>query len=117
MINVYFVLEGFTSIGASSEACENYRNGRVIDTLWYHNMQRGVSILPKQNLTLDKWVTFTNLPSHLNPLYSAIGVDLDAHSDKNIVHVLLETNIYPDLSAIESGANILSVSLSICIGF
>lgn len=102
---------GFTSIGASSEACDNYRNSRVVDTLWYHNMLRGVSILPIQHLALDKWVTFNNLPSHLNPLYTTIGVDLDAHSDQSIVHILLETNIYPDLTAIEKGANIVSVSL------
>lgn len=105
-----FVFTGFVSIGASSEACENFRNVRVTDTIWYHNMQRGVSILPKQQLTIDKWVTFNNLPSNLNPLYSAIGVDLDSHSDKNVVHILLETNIYPDLEAIESGAKVVSVS-------
>lgn len=101
---------GFVSIGASSETCENYRNVRVVDTLWYHNMQRGVTILPKQHLTIDKWVTFNNLPSNLNPLYSTIGIDLDAHFDKNVIHILLETNIYPDLEAIESGAKIVSVS-------
>lgn len=75
-------------------------------------MQRGVSILPKQILALDKWVTFNNLPSNLNPLYSAIGVDLEAHSDKNIVHILLEANIYPDLTAIENGATVVSVSFA-----
>ena len=107
---VFCAFTGFTSIGASSEACDNYRNGRVVDTLWYHNMMRGVSILPIQHLALDKWVTFNNLPSNLNPLYTTIGVDLDAHSDQSIVHILLETNIYPDLSAIEKGANIVSVS-------
>lgn len=113
LTNVFFCIVhtflGFVSIGASSEACENYRNVRVVDTLWYHNMQRGVTILPKQHLTIDKWVTFDNLPSNLNPLYSTIGIDLDAHSDKNVIHILLETNIYPDLKAIESGAKIVSV--------
>lgn len=73
-------------------------------------MLRGVSILPIQNLALDKWVTFNNLPSNLNPLYSTIGVDLDTHSDQSIVHILLETDIYPDLTAIEKGENIVSVS-------
>lgn len=82
----------------------------MVDTLWYHNMMRGVSIMPKQTLALDKWVTFNNLPSNLNPLYSVIGVDLDSHSDTNIVHILLEANIYPDLTAIENGENIVSVS-------
>lgn len=106
-----FFLTGFTSIGASSEVCDNYKNGRVIDTVWYHNMSRGVTILPKQHLALDKWVTFTNLPSNLNPLLSAIGVDVDAHSDQNIVHILLETNTYPDLEAIEKGASVISVSI------
>lgn len=73
-------------------------------------MLRGVSILPKQHLVLDKWVTFSNLPSNLNPLHSTINIDLDSHSDKNIVHILLETNLYPDLTAIEKGANIVYVS-------
>lgn len=75
-------------------------------------MQRGVSILPKQHLTIDKWVTFNNLPSNLNPLYSAIGVELDMHCDTNIIHILLETNIYPDLNAIENGAKVVSVSIA-----
>lgn len=101
---------GFTSIGASSEACDNYKNGRVVDTLWYHNMQRGVSILPIQSLALDRWVTFVSLPPNLNPLFSAIGVDLDSHTDQNIIHILLEANIYPDLAAIENGADVVLVS-------
>lgn len=73
-------------------------------------MLRGVSILPIQHLALDKWVTFSNLPQKLNPLYSANGIDLDSHSDKSVVHILLETNIYPDLDAIEMGSNIVTVS-------
>lgn len=101
---------GLNSVGASSESCDNYKNGRVVDTLWYHNMLRGVSILPKQNVALDKWMTFNNLPSNLNPLHNAIGVDIESHDDKSIVHILLETNIYPDLTAIENGANIVTVS-------
>lgn len=105
-----YIFIGFVSIGASSESCENYKNVRVVDTLWYHNMQRGVIILPKQQLTIDKWVTFKNVPSHLNPLYSTAAIDLEAHSDKDIIHILLETNIYPDLQAIENGAKIVSVS-------
>lgn len=108
--DTFHILAGFTSIGASSEVCDNYKNGRVVDTLWYHNMQRGVSILPKQSLALDKWVTFNNLPTNLNPLYSAIGVDLESHSDQNTVHILLEANIYPDLTAIENGSSVVSVS-------
>lgn len=105
---------GFTSIDASSELCDNYKNGRVVDTVWYHNMLRGVSILPKQSLVLDKWVTFNNLPSNLNPLLSAIGVDLDSHNDQNIIHILLEANIYPDLAAIENGSDVVSVSILTC---
>lgn len=116
MINVgwlvFLQFTGFTSIGASSEACDNYKNGRVVDTLWYHNMLRGVSILPIQNLALDKWVAFKNMPSSLNPLYSTIGIDLDSHTDQSIIHILLETNIYPDLSAIEKGENIVTVSVT-----
>lgn len=77
-------------------------------------MLRGVSILPKQSLVLDKWVTFNNLPSNLNPLLSAIGVDLDSHSDQNIIHILLEANIYPDLTAIENGSDVVSVSILTC---
>lgn len=73
-------------------------------------MLRGVTILPKQHLTIDKWVTFNNLPSNLNPLYSAIAIDLDGHADTHIIHILLETQIYPDLKAIESGVKIVSVS-------
>lgn len=101
---------GFVSIGASSEACENYRNVRVVDTMWYHNMLRGVTILPKQHLNIDKWVTFNNLPSNLNPLYSATPIDLESHADTETIHILLETQVYPDLEAIESGAKIVSVS-------
>lgn len=103
-------MTGLNSIGASSEACDNYRNARVVDTLWYHNMLRGVSILPKQSLALDKWIKFANSPASLNPLYChSNGVDIDSHCDKDIVYVLLETNIYPDLDAIENGVNIISV--------
>lgn len=101
---------GFTSIGASSEVCDNYKNCRVVDTLWYHNMLRGVVILPKQILSLDKWMTFNNLPANLNPLYSASPVDVDSHTDQNTVYVLLEANVYPDLEAIENGAQIVTVS-------
>lgn len=110
--NNIWLFSGFTSIGASSEICDNYKSCRVVDTLWYHNMLRGVVILPKQNLALDKWMTFNNLPANLNPLYSAtpVDVDVDAHSDQNTVYVLLETNIYPDLAAIENGAHVVTVS-------
>lgn len=98
------------SINPSSEACENSKNGRVVETLWYHNMLRGVSILPQQNLGVNKWITFNNLPAHLNPLYSSSSkIDLDAQSDTDTVYVLLETNIYPDLDAIQSGATIVYV--------
>lgn len=102
---------GFASIGASSEECDNYKNCRVVDSLWYHNMLRGVVILPKQSLALNKWMTFkNNLPSTLNPLYSATPIDIDSHIDQNTVYVLLETNIYPDLEAIENGVQVVSVS-------
>lgn len=114
-INNFFSLtfqhsfSGLNSVGASSEACDNFRNGRIVDTIWYHNMLRGVTILPKQILALDKWITFANVPANLNPLYCSAGVDIDSHSDKEFVYVLLETNIYPDLNAIENGASIVSV--------
>lgn len=111
----HFCVSGFVSIGASSEACENYKNVRVVDTVWYHNMLRGVTILPKQHLNIDKWVTFHNLPSNLNPLYSATAIDLDSHADTHTVHILLETQIYPDLKAIESGAKVISVSHWVCV--
>lgn len=78
--------------------------------MWYHNMLRGVTILPKQHLNIDKWVTFNNLPSNLNPLYSATPIDLESHADTETIHILLETQVYPDLEAIESGAKIVSVS-------
>lgn len=107
---MFWSFAGFTSIGASSEDCDNYKNCRVIDSLWYHNMLRGVVILPKQSLTLDKWMTFNNLPPCLNPLYSATPIDIEFHNDQNTVYVLLETNIYPDLEAIESGDQIVTVS-------
>lgn len=73
-------------------------------------MLRGVTILPKQHLNIDKWVTFNNLPSNLNPLYSATSIDLGSHADTETIHILLETQVYPDLEAIESGAKIVSVS-------
>lgn len=111
----FFGVLGFVSIGASSEACENYKNVRVVDTMWYHNMLRGVTILPKQHLIIDKWVTFINLPSNLNPLYSATSIDLDSHADTHTIHILLETQIYPDLNAIENGAKIVSVSKCVCV--
>lgn len=104
-----FLFAGFTSIGASSEVCDNYKNCRVVETLWYHNMLRGVVILPKQILPLDKWMTFNNLPPNLNPLYSATPIDVDSHSDQNTVYILLEANIYPDLDAIENGAEVVTV--------
>lgn len=101
---------GFTSIGASSEECDNYKNCRVVDSLWYHNMLRGVVILPKQSLALNKWMTFNNLPPNLNPLYSATPIDIESHIDQNTVYVLLETNSYPDFEAIENGAQVVTVS-------
>lgn len=78
-------------------------------------MQRGVSILPIQSLALDRWVTFVSLPPNLNPLFSAIGVDLDSHTDQNIIHILLEANIYPDLAAIENGADVVLVGSSLLV--
>lgn len=104
------LIVGFVSINPSSEACENSKNGRVVETLWYHNMLRGVSIRPLQYLTVNKWISFDNLPVHLNPLFSSLKCNLDAEGDNEpTVFVLLETNIYPDLDAIQSGANIVNV--------
>lgn len=72
-------------------------------------MSRGVSILPMQNLPINKWITFNNLPAHLNPLYSSSKIELDDQSDTPTVYVLVETSIHPDLDAIQSGATIVNV--------
>lgn len=70
-----------TKIGVSSKACENFKNVRVVDTVWYHNKLRGVMIPPKQHLNIHKWVIFHNLPLNLNPLYTATAIELGSHAD------------------------------------
>lgn len=104
---------GINSVGASSDECDNYKSGRIVDTLWFQNMLRGVSILPRQHLSLDKWMTFAISPN-LNPLYwshqsNGIELDLRNDSDEETVFILLETNIYPDMDAIDTGSDIVMV--------
>lgn len=112
------LLVGLNSIGASSDKCDNFKNVRIVDSIWYENILRGVSILPKMQLSVNQWMTFTDSP-HLNPLFCTktelAGCAADDNND--VVYILLETGIYPDLHAINSGSAIISVKHCIHILF
>lgn len=78
--------------------------------LWYYNDLRGVTVSPKQKLLLDKWVSFSDVPT-LNPLLCSKNNKVELESGNGIVHLMLETNVYPDMTAIEKGLEILKVCL------
>lgn len=104
------LLTGLNSIGASSDKCDNFKNVRIVDSLWYENILRGVSLLPKMQLSVTEWTAFTMKSPHFNPLFCSkthLTEDID---DSDVVYILLETGIYPDIHAITSGSTILAVN-------
>lgn len=78
--------------------------------LWYHNDLRGVTVSPKQTLLLEKWISFSDVPT-MNPLLCTKNNKLELASNDGIVHLMLETHAYPDMTAIENGLEILKVCL------
>lgn len=111
LIQYQFTCIGLNSIGASSEKCDNFKNARIVDSLWYEKFLRGVSLLPKMQLSMNEWTIFTTKSPHLNPLFCS-KIHLDDHhcNDNDIVYILLETGIYPDVHAITEGCTIVSVN-------
>lgn len=103
-------LEGHNSIGASSDKCDNFKNVRIVDALWYENVLRGVSLLPKVLLSVNEWTAFTMKSPHLNPLFCSKVHAIDGTNDTDVVYILLETGIYPDIHAITSGSTIVAVN-------
>lgn len=95
---IYIILGGeimFNTTPISSELCENYKDARIADILWHQQNQRGAALLPKQKLHLDSWITFPKLP---NLIPFDISENLELCLDKeNEIHLLLETNLIPDL--------------------
>ncbi|KAJ1527555.1 hypothetical protein ONE63_007521 [Megalurothrips usitatus] len=50
--------------GISSNLCENEREARVADLLWYHDSKRVCSILPQQFIDLSPWIAFPKEATH-----------------------------------------------------
>lgn len=79
---------------------------------------RGVSLLPKMQLSVNEWTTFSMKSPHLNPLFCSKAHLTDDLDDSDVVYILLEAGIYPDIHAITNGSEIVSVIfLSICLLF
>lgn len=88
----------------ASDVCINHAKARVVDMLWSQDQLRGVAILPKQILWLGSWMSFPATPSFI-PIDVA---DLDAGilnlDENNLVHLLVEMELVPCLSARGEGA-------------
>lgn len=109
-------LAGLNSIGASSDKCDNFKNVRIVDTLWYENILRGVSLLPKMQLSVNEWTTFSMKSPHLNPLFCSKAHLTEGLDDSDVVYILLEAGIYPDIHAITNGSDVVSVNyLGLCV--
>lgn len=114
-MNMKFVYSfaGQNSIGASSDKCDNWKNVRIVDSLWYENVLRGVSLLPKTHLSVNEWTVFITKSPRLNPLYSSKSHFTEASCSNEVVYILLEAGIYPDINSISNGTAIVSVSLDV----
>lgn len=66
--------------------------------------------MPKMQLSVTEWTAFTTKSPHFNPLFCSkthLTEDID---DSDVVYILLEAGIYPDIQAITSGSTTLAVN-------
>lgn len=99
----------FTNL-VSSDVCINHAKARVVDLMWSQDDLRGVAIWPEQIIWSNSWMSFPQSPC-------LIPIDLKGEhpsfelDEKNIVHLILETELVPSLTVMRSDSTAITVSI------
>jgi len=74
---------------------------KVSEILWLLNDQRGCVLRPIQIVNVTPWITFPEAPSWVPFSYTQSPESLKEHlkTKRDILHLLLETEIYPSCSS------------------
>jgi hypothetical protein len=93
---IAFVI-GIATALASSDICVNSSEATVQECIWSNELSQGISILPKQILYINPFITFPPPPS-LIPFCSTSQCvsDLSNRKENDVIHALIEAELNPD---------------------
>lgn len=84
--------KGIATALASSDICENSAEATVQECIWSNEIAQGISILPKQIVYVNPFISFPTPPS-LIPFPCGEEIVPDSN---DVIHALIEVELNPE---------------------
>lgn len=79
----------------SSDICVNSAEASVSDCFWTNEISQGISVMPKQIIYVNPFITFHSAPSLFPFSYSKHDIPELSKNDV-VVHALIEADLNPN---------------------